>query len=176
MPINASVKQALELIAKDKSKVLGLSYGSKSIETEQYIPRSEAQSPPEISFLVPKPSKTYMCICLDLDAPSPSFSVLGPILHWIQPGFRVSQSADNRLTSSDPFIVDYIGPAPPPMSATHRYVFFLYEEAGDFDGKKHVPVDGKSYPKTSRMRYDLDAWIQTADLGELVAMNYFKSN
>jgi hypothetical protein len=40
----------------------------------------EAQAPPELSFNVT--SGTYIVIGLDIDAPFPSFDLLGPILHW----------------------------------------------------------------------------------------------
>lgn len=116
-----------------------------------------------------------MVVTLDLDAPAPSFTILGPILHWIQSGFKVSQST-NTLTSTDPFIVDYIGPAPPPLSGPHRYVFYLYEQPADFDAKKHAPADGKQVGNLSRMRYDMDAWVKTAGLGQPIAVNYFTSN
>ena len=116
-----------------------------------------------------------MVVALDLDAPAPSFGVLGPILHWIQPGFKVSQSTET-LTSADPFVANYIGPAPPPLSSPHRYVFFLYEQPKDFDGNKHAPPNGQPLGNFSRMRYDLDGWVKTAGLSQPVAVNYFTSN
>lgn len=134
----------------------------------------EAQSAPEISFAVPDPSATYMVVALDIDAPFPSFTVLGPILHWIQPGLKVG--SNSSLTSSEPFVANYIGPAPPPGSAPHRYCFFLFEQPKDFDGSKHAPAGGKPLSNWYRMRYDLDVWQKTAKLGEPLAANYFLSN
>lgn len=138
----------------------------------------EAQSPPELSFTVPTPSSTYMVIGLDIDAPFPAFGPLGPILHWIQPGLKVTPSADgpSTLTSSEPFVANYIGPAPPPFGGPHRYIFFLYEQPPSFDGKKYAPPDGKKLGNGSRMRYDLDAFEKEAKLGSVLAVNYFKSN
>jgi hypothetical protein len=69
---------------------------------------TEAQSAPEIFYAVPNSSATYMVVALDLDAPFPSFGALGPILHWIQPGFKASPN--NTLTSNEPFVANYIGP------------------------------------------------------------------
>ena len=116
-----------------------------------------------------------MVICLDLDAPFPSLGVLGPILHWIQPGFRASEGTDT-LTTHEPFITNFIGPAPPPLSSPHRYTFFLYEEPEGFDGQKYALPGGRQTPNTKRMRYDMDAWVKTAGLGQPIAVNYFKSN
>ena len=196
MPSNASIKQALKLIEDDKSKVLGLTLGNKSITTGEFVPKAgtspiainlltfysftdlycdaEAKSAPEISFAVPSRSATYMVIALDLDAPLPSWGFLGPILHWIQPGLRVSESSDT-LTSTDVFVANYIAPAPPPGSSAHRYVFFLYEQPDGFDSKKYAPADGKPLGNMNRMKYDLDAWVKKIGLGQPIAVNYFKS-
>lgn len=142
---------------------------------------TDAQSPPELAFNVPS-DKTYLVISLDLDAPFQSWTVLGPILHWIQPCLKPESSetaADGvaKLTWSDtPFIANYIGPAPPPGSGPHRYVFFLYEQPDDFDGAKWAPPGGKKLGNRPRMRYDLDAFEKEAKLGPVIAVNYFVSN
>lgn len=111
---------------------------------------------------------------LDIDAPFPSFGVLGPILHWIQSDVKVTDSS--VLEFDVPFVANWIGPAPPPGSAPHRYIFFLYEQPESFNLKDHAPAGGKNLPNWSRMRYNLDAWANEAKLGPLVAFNYFFCN
>lgn len=113
-------------------------------------------------------------VSLDIDAPFPSWGFLGPILHWIQPGVKTTESG--TLDTSGPFIANYIGPAPPPGSSPHRYIFFLYEEPEGFDAKQYAPADGKNLGNWSRMRYDFDAWAKEIGLGPVVAFNYFTSN
>ncbi|KAJ5743017.1 hypothetical protein N7533_010119 [Penicillium manginii] len=174
MPTNDHVKKAFSLIENDKSKVLGLKAGDQAIQPGQYLARSAAQSPPNLSFDGADPSKTYLVVSLDIDAPFPSFGALGPILHWIQPGVKVTDSSS--LDTRQPFVANYIGPAPPPGSSPHRYIFFLYEEPEGFDFKKHAPRNGKKLGNMSRMRYDLDSWAEQVGLGPVVAFNYFKSN
>ncbi|KAM0147350.1 hypothetical protein ACHAQE_004925 [Botrytis cinerea] len=174
MPNNACVKRALSTIEKDSSKVLGVIYNTAAITPKQYLPRSEAQTAPKLSFAVPNPSSTYLIVMLDLDAPFPSLQLLGPILHWIQPGYKAD--ANGVLTTDDPFVANYIGPAPPPGSSPHRYSFYLFEQPEDFDGRKYAPAGGKPLSNWYRMRYDLDSWQKTARLGEPVAANYFLSN
>lgn len=122
---------------------------------------------------MPDPSATYLVVALDLDAPFPSFDVLGPILHWIQPGLKVK---DNELEATEPFVANYIGPAPPPGSSPHRYSFYLYKQPEGFDGKAHAPADGAKLGNLSRMRYSLDEWEKRVNLGEILAANYFNSN
>lgn len=135
---------------------------------------TDAQSPPEVSFAGLDASKTYLLVSLDIDAPFPSWGVLGPILHWIQPGVKVTEAS--TLDTSAPFIANYIGPAPPPGSAPHRYTFLLYEEPAGFDAQKHAPPGGKNLSNWNRMRYDLDAWAAEIGLGPLIAFNYFTCN
>lgn len=119
---------------------------------------------------------------LDLDAPFQSITVLGPILHWIQPGLKAVPSPDGsriELSSQDtPFIANYIGPAPPPPSGPHRYVFFLYEQPADFDVERHLIVKekGKAVGNGKRIRYDLEAFERQASLWDIVAGNFFVSN
>ncbi|KAK7432973.1 hypothetical protein QQZ08_000444 [Neonectria magnoliae] len=175
MPANRSVQTALQLIEGDPAKVLGLKVGSHdNVKPGKYIPKADAQSAPELSFSGLSPSTTYMIVGLDIDAPFPSFGVLGPILHWIQPGMQ--PSADNTLKATAPFVANYIGPSPPPGSSPHRYVFFLYEQPVSFDGKKHAPPNGQDLGNMHRIRYDLDAWEKQISLGPVLACNYFKSN
>ena len=115
-----------------------------------------------------------MVIGLDIDAPFPSFGVLGPILHWVQPGFKIATSS--QLESAAPFVANYIGPAPPPGSAPHRYIFLLYEQPEAFDGSKYAPAGGKNLSNWNRMRYDLGAFEKEIGLGPVIAANYFHSN
>ncbi|KAF2169449.1 hypothetical protein M409DRAFT_52688 [Zasmidium cellare ATCC 36951] len=175
MPTNASVDRALAAIAKDESKKLGVIVNGKSITTGQYIPRAEAQTAPQISLPTASPSQKYLLIALDLDAPFQSWRGLGPILHCIQPGLTLSPN-NNELTTTDPFIANYIGPAPPPGSGPHRYSFYLFKQPENFDGKKYAPPDGKNLGNMSRMRFDLDAWMSKAGLEDAIAANYFTSS
>ncbi|KAH9907843.1 putative protease inhibitor [Xylariomycetidae sp. FL2044] len=178
MPVNQSVKTALELIENDKSKLLGLTVGKHSnIQTGQLIPKADAQSPPDLTSSSISPEGTYLAICLDLDAPHPSFSVLGPILHWIQPGLKASPLAEGgfSLKSTEPFIANWIAPRPPPPKKPHRYVIFLYEHPAGFDVKQHAPPNGAEFAMGGRIRYDLDKWAAKVNLGPLLAANYFKS-
>ena len=138
----------------------------------------EAQEPPKLAFNPKASTESYIVIGLDIDAPFQSLPVLSPILHWIQPGLKPERTSDGTasLTASDtPFVVNYIGPAPPPGSGAHRYVFLLYEQPAGFDGKKHAPAGGAKMGNWPRMRYDLGAFEKEAKLGPVIAANYFWS-
>lgn len=73
-------------------------------------------------------------------------------------------------------MANYIGPAPPPGSSPHRYLFILYEQPDGFEGGKYAPADGRNLSNWYRMRYDLDYWAEVFGLGSVVACNYFVSN
>lgn len=115
--------------------------------------------------------------------------MLGPILHWVQPGLKADSSSSSAISTqtdggatpvpletAEPFVADYIGPAPPPGSSPHRYVFFLYEQPAGFDGGKYAPPGGQKLGVWSRMRASLDALEGEYGLGGVVAANYFTSN
>lgn len=133
---------------------------------------------PELSFASLSPDQPYIILCIDLDAPFPSFSVLGPALHWIQPGLKATPT-EGRFTLAAapdvPFVANWAPPGAPGISAPHRYVFFLYEQPAGFDGKKLTPPDGKEMGIGPRIRFDVDKWVKESGLGSPVAVNYFSS-
>lgn len=115
-------------------------------------------------------------LALDLDAPFPSLRVLGPILHGILPGLQATPG-QGTLKSEVPVIAGYIGPAPPPLSGPHRYVFLLYEQPAAFDPKRFMPQEeGQEFPMIKRVRFDPDRFVKEAGLGEVLAGGWFESN
>ncbi|XXG99467.1 hypothetical protein Hte_005806 [Hypoxylon texense] len=181
MPVPNSVKTALSLIETDKSKVLGLTVGKHAdVQPGQFIPKADATAAPELSFASLSPDKTYVILSVDLDAPFPSFSVLGPALHWIQPGLKAvplggAAGGFGLETGDEPFVANYAPPGAPSISAPHRYVFLLYEQPAGFDGSKLAPPGGKEMGIGPRIRFDVDKWVKESNLGPPVAVNYFNS-
>ncbi|KAF4632589.1 hypothetical protein G7Y89_g5540 [Cudoniella acicularis] len=155
MPDIKNIEAAIALSKEDESKVLGLTIGAQKVKVTpgQHIPKGEAQLAPELSFNGAATGTTYIVIGIDLDAPFPSFSVLSPILHWLQPGLKPTDGTTNLIAPDDaPFIADYAGPGPPPPSSPHRYVFLLYEQPVGFDPARFAPPGGKKMGIRPRMR------------------------
>ncbi|KAI1775493.1 putative protease inhibitor [Hypoxylon cercidicola] len=184
MPVSSSVKTALSLIETDKSKVLGLTIGKHAdVQPGQFIPKADARAAPELSFASLSPDKPYIILCVDLDAPFPSFPVLGPVLHWLQPGAKATPievgggggGFSLKAAADEPFVANYAGPGPPPISSPHRYVFLVYEQPEGFDGKKLAPPDGKEMGIGPRVRFDVDKWVKESKVGLAVAVTYFNS-
>jgi phosphatidylethanolamine-binding protein (PEBP) family uncharacterized protein len=140
----------------------------------------EAQAPPELYLEHPSSTENLLAISLDPDAPFPSFSFLGPILHWVQPDLTPtpsdSDSSITTLNSASPQIMDYAPPGPPPGSSPHKYVFLLFKQPPGFDSKKYVPKGQQEMGIKARIRTDVEKWVAEKGLGPVVAANYFTSN
>jgi len=171
MPSYEPIQKALSLIENDESKILGLKFGDDlEIENGMFVDKAALQSAPTITLppsITPSQTspKSYIIIALDIDAPYPSLTVLGPILHWIQSDLTVSTSSSETLQTTTTFIANYIPPGKVPGSAPHRYLFLLYEQSGEVDVKKWAPRDGAKLANWSRMRTNLGEWEGRLGLG-----------
>jgi hypothetical protein len=132
--------------------------------------------PDALPAAIASPSQTYLIICLDLDPPFASFPFAGPINHWLQSGFRLSppSSSTSNLTTTDPFIINYFRPGPPPGAGPHRYLFLFYEQPESFDVKEYAPKDRKEVSVLPRIRWDLEAWERRVGVRGYVAANWFR--
>jgi phosphatidylethanolamine-binding protein (PEBP) family uncharacterized protein len=90
-------------------------YNNKPINNNQVLKVSKTQNKPEINLQVNK-TKTYLLIMYDPDA------VIGTFIHWI-----VSDIKNNDIDKGRDLIT-YKGPAPPPKTGKHHYIFELYEQ------------------------------------------------
>jgi phosphatidylethanolamine-binding protein (PEBP) family uncharacterized protein len=92
-------------------------YNNKQISksNNDFLKINETQKQPEIKLDVDK-TKTYLLIMYDPDA------VLGTHIHWI-----LSNIKNNNINTGID-LIKYKGPAPPPHSGKHRYIFELYEQ------------------------------------------------
>jgi phosphatidylethanolamine-binding protein (PEBP) family uncharacterized protein len=90
-------------------------YNDKKLSNGEFLKVKDAQVEPEIK-LTTNPNKVYTLILHDPDA------VGGDKIHW----FRANIKNNDVNSGSD--ILPYVGPAPPPNSGIHRYIFELYEK------------------------------------------------
>ncbi len=93
-------------------------YNGNLLKDNQFLSVSETQVEPEIKLNV-NPSKLYTLVLYDPDA------VLGTYIHWI----KVNITNNDMKTGN--IIIPYKGPAPPPRTGKHRYIFNLYEQNGE---------------------------------------------
>ncbi|CAK3965981.1 Hypothetical predicted protein [Lecanosticta acicola] len=188
MPANTSIAAAIAKVVPGE-KSFAVVYNGKTLGAGEHVPKAQTHAgPPELIFPIQQQQsssgasapKTYLVVMLDLDAPYASFPILGPLLHWIQPGVRATTSGSLTYTQSDPFLVDYIGASPPPGSGPHRYAFFVYEQPDGFELKRlstrYGSAGGQKVGAAKRVRFDLDAFEREAGLGRSLGCTYVKSN
>jgi phosphatidylethanolamine-binding protein (PEBP) family uncharacterized protein len=80
----------------------------------------------------------------------------------------VTVAGTNVSTTSGVPITAYAGPAPPAGSGPHRYVILLYTQPDNFS-----PPGNLSQPGVGVSVFDFPEYVQTSNLGPLVAANYF---
>ncbi|KAI0405234.1 PEBP-like protein [Xylaria palmicola] len=125
--------------------------------------------------------KKYVVVSLDPDAPFPSMSFLGPVLH----GLHIDVAPNTAAADADGFaplegpaaewMVSYIPPGPPKPSSAHRYVFLLYEQPPGLDVAKVRGLLGlaEEVKLTARLWWSVEAAEKKLGLGEVLAANYW---
>jgi phosphatidylethanolamine-binding protein (PEBP) family uncharacterized protein len=93
-------------------------YNGNILKDNQFLSVSETQVEPEIKLNI-KPNKLYTLVLYDPDA------VSGTYIHWTK-----ANISNNDMKTGN-IIIPYKGPAPPPRSGKHRYIFNLYEQNGE---------------------------------------------
>lgn len=92
-----------------------VTYNNKPIKNNDFLKVSETQLKPEIKFSFDR-FKKYLLVMYDPDA----FG--GTHVHWIV------ANINNNDINNGYNLLDYKGPAPPPKTGKHRYIFELYEQ------------------------------------------------
>ncbi|GAA5865507.1 hypothetical protein JCM8547_001270 [Rhodosporidiobolus lusitaniae] len=122
---------------------------------------AETQGEPAVTFqATPGEESKYVILLADPDAPSKEDPKWGPFRHWTLADVVPGQSPGTTLTT-------YMGPAPPPKTGPHRYVFLVYKQPVD-----HTPelgVDGDE-----RSKFDILGFAKKNEL-ELVGVNFFSA-
>jgi phosphatidylethanolamine-binding protein (PEBP) family uncharacterized protein len=95
-------------------------YNNKLIKNNQYVKVVETQIKPQIVFDENK-NNIYTLIMYDPDA------INGTHIHWI-----VSDIKDNNIENGK-VLIPYKGPAPPPKTGKHRYIFELYLQGNNLN-------------------------------------------
>lgn len=91
-----------------------LSYNNKILNNNEFLKPSATQIKPQIKYPFEN-NKLYTLLMYDPD------SIYGNRFHWI-----VTNIFHDVKNGED--VLLYTGPAPPPKTGTHRYIFELYEQ------------------------------------------------
>ncbi|OMP82746.1 Carboxypeptidase Y inhibitor [Diplodia seriata] len=126
---------------------------------------------------------TFLILMLDPDAPSPQDTSRAAILHWLQPGVRLSRSVEpftsangtvltllSERDTATAALAPYIGPAPP-SAAPHRYIVTLWRQP---EAEFVMPSGFEGYVGgEERTGFNVSAFVEGAGLRDLVAATYF---
>jgi len=93
-------------------------YNGNMLKNNQFLSVFETQLEPEIK-LDTIPNKLYTLLLYDPDA------VGGTYIHWLK-----TNITNNDIKTGN-IIIPYKGPAPPPKTGKHRYIFNLYQQNGE---------------------------------------------
>lgn len=105
-------------------------YNNKIVNNNELLKPSETQTKPQIKYSFEN-NKLYTLLMHDPD------SVYGNRLHWIV--VNISDDIKNGLD-----LLSYTGPAPPPKTGIHRYIFELYEQDRNIDvslEERNIPME-----------------------------------
>ena len=105
-------------------------YNNKLVNNNEFLKPSETQFKPEIKYSFEN-NKLYTLLMHDPD------SIHGNRFHWI------AINIVNDIKNADD-LLSYTGPAPPPKTGMHHYIFELYEQERNIDVKleeRNIPMN-----------------------------------
>ena len=105
-------------------------YNNKLVNNNEFLKPSETQVKPQIKYSFEN-NKLYTLLMYDPD------SIHGNRFHWI------AINIVNDIKNGDD-LLPYTGPAPPPKTGTHRYIFELYEQDRRIDAnleERNITID-----------------------------------
>jgi hypothetical protein len=135
---------------------------------------------PEISGKDLDYNKTYLVLFVDLDVIMPGTGTGTVILHWYQSNLSKNSTKHHHPSHLVPdkdhenfpdIEAPYIAPRAPP-NTHHRYVYVLFEQPPAY---RFPHCFAHMFPPTPEARagFDIPKFIQAAELGPPLAMNYF---
>ncbi|KAI8388586.1 phosphatidylethanolamine-binding protein [Radiomyces spectabilis] len=125
----------------------------------------ETSEAPVVNFAPPDADAEYTLLLVDPDAPSKQDPKMAPWRHWVIVNIPGSQTTNVQASASQHS--EYFGPAPPPGTGPHRYIFLLYKQAN-----KNNSFQAMSAEPQARGKFDFKQFAKDNNL-ELIAVNYF---
>ncbi|XP_029296102.1 phosphatidylethanolamine-binding protein 4 isoform X1 [Cottoperca gobio] len=120
---------------------------------------------PQIYFSGANKNKMYVLVMVDADAPCRAKPTFAYWRHWLVVNVQGDALKEGQIQGTT--LSDYIRPTPPQKSGFHRYQFRLFEQLPG------APPSLTKQEKSSRGKWDLQAFIKRFDLGEPVATLQF---
>ncbi|KAI8884803.1 PEBP-like protein [Backusella circina FSU 941] len=144
------------------STLLDIKYPSgEDVALGNFIKPEDSAQQPTVNFIPDDENSHYTLVLIDPDAPTRDDPKMSPYRHWVVCNIPGSS---NFVQATE--ISSYMGPAPPPGTGDHRYIYLLYKQ----------PSAGASAQVLSKNRgcWAHDAYVKESKL-ELVSVNFFIS-
>lgn len=109
--------------------------------------------------------KKYVLAMVDPDAPSHIKPTSAYWRHWLVVNIQGKALKKGHIQGTT--LTEYYPPTPPKATGFHRYQFMLFEQPAD------APVSLTEQEKSSRGKWDFQAFVKRFDLGEPVATVQF---
>lgn len=171
----------------DTEGLLTIEYNDEQVALGNTLKVSKTQNKPEIQFTLNSSNiegdtitigskDKFILVLTDPDAPSNSDHKWSEYAHWIISDLTFDGPEFESLThkinySKGNEILSYQGPAPPPNTGKHRYVFLLYKQ--DPKGKVKTPSDRPNWG-TGIAGSGVRDWIKQNLPGlKLLGVNFF---
>jgi phosphatidylethanolamine-binding protein (PEBP) family uncharacterized protein len=133
-----------DVIQSNPQTLASVKYHHKEMTLGQTLLVKDTQTRPEIQLAKDAPTAPfYTLIMCDPDAPSNSNPKFRNWCHWIVVNIPTSFQLNEGHT-----VCPYMGPAPPPDTGLHRYVFMVYPQQSAMSGsglKEMHDADRKSW-------------------------------
>ena len=150
-------------------------YGSAHhVNLGNVLTAKDTQNQPKVFF----PSvqhQLYTLMCVDPDALSRATHEYRNFCHWVTVNVPGTGS-DHVDAHKGHTVTPYMGPAPPPKSGLHRYVFLVYKQQGQVDTHNLKSFGQGKENMKERMSFLPEPWLRQtfgAALPELYAGNFF---
>lgn len=142
---------------------LDIEFDNTWIVSGQNVTKEAAANEPDYCFDGNPQTGSYTLIMHDPDAPVAKAKG-NSYLHWLIPNINGILARRSKDT-----IQSYMGPAPPPRTGVHHYIFSLLKQKADID-KKNIALLKAKYADRSEFNYE--QFVDDLDL-EPVEEAYF---
>ncbi|XP_072244284.1 phosphatidylethanolamine-binding protein 4 [Leuresthes tenuis] len=120
---------------------------------------------PQVYFSGAQKEKMYVLVMVDPDAPSRTKQTSAYWRHWLVVNIKGNALKKGKLQGTA--LTEYHPPTPPQKTGFHRYQFILFEQP------PHTAVSLADQERSSRGKWDFQAFITRFGLGEPVASLQF---
>ncbi|KAI8975943.1 phosphatidylethanolamine-binding protein [Pilobolus umbonatus] len=149
------------------SAMINVTYpDGKDVSLGNLLSTAETAKAPKVEFFVSEESRIiiyafFIIYQVDPDAPTRENPTYSPYRHWVM----VNTPSSSDFTKACE-LSSYIGPAPPPGTGLHRYIFLLYRQP-----KTNTAFDALS---SNPPKWDFKSFAAEYNL-ELIGVNFFVS-